>query len=117
MIRSKSSNLGSIPVALLPVSPKDHLKEHRQATVVKAQPVHNQEVLKKVFRLIFRHLDALFHTRQRILCADGQTQECYPVLSASTANYFESIHLHSVNHPNCLGREAPKSLFGEGNTL
>ena len=85
--------------------------------MVKAQPVHNQEVLKKVFRLIFRHLDALFHTRQRILCADGQTQECYPVLSASTAIYFESIHLHSVNHPNCLGREAPKSLFGEGNTL
>jgi len=70
-IRSKPSNLASIFVALLPVPPKYHFKGHGKTTAVKEQQIHNQEVLRKVFELIFRPLDSLFNTGKLMLCADG----------------------------------------------
>jgi len=33
------------------------------------------------------------------------------------ADYFENIHLHSIKQPNRPECEAPKSSFGEGNSL
>ena len=83
---------------------------------MKEQQVHNREVLRKVFELIFRPLDALFNTGKLMLCADGRMRQCYPVICAWTADYFENIHLHSIKQPHCPVCEAPKSSFGEGNS-
>jgi len=69
-----------------------------------------------VFKLIFRPLDVLFNTGKLMLCADGQMRQCYPVICAWTADYFENIHLHSIKQPHCPVCEAPKSSFGEGNS-
>jgi hypothetical protein len=51
-----------------------------------------------------------------MLSADGWMRQCYPVISAWTADYFENIHLHLVKQPHCPVCKAPKSLFGEGNS-
>jgi len=71
-IRSKPSILASILVALLPVPPKYHFTGHGKTTAVKEQQIYNREVLKKVFELIFRPLDALFNTGKLMLCADSR---------------------------------------------
>jgi len=115
-IISKSSNLVSVLVALLPVPPKYHFKGHVKTTTMKKQQIHNRDVLRKVFELIFRPLDALFNTGKLMLCADGRMRQCYPVICAWTADYFANIHLHSIKQPHCPVCEAPKSLFGEGNS-
>jgi hypothetical protein len=52
-----------------------------------------------------------------MLCADGWLWQCYPVICAWTADYFENIHLHSIKQPHCPVCEAPKSSFGERNSL
>jgi hypothetical protein len=83
---------------------------------VKEQRIHNREVVRKVFKLIFRPVDALFNTVKLLLCADGWMRQCYPVICAWTADYFENIHLHSTKQPYCPECEAPKSVFGEGNS-
>ena len=51
-----------------------------------------------------------------MLCADGRMWQCYPVICAWTADYFENIHLHSIKQPHCPVFEAPRSSFGEGNS-
>jgi hypothetical protein len=48
-----------------------------------------------------------------MLCADGKMQQCFPIICAWTANYFENIHLHAITQPGCRMCEAPKSSFGE----
>jgi hypothetical protein len=115
-IRSKSSNLATIVVALLPVPPKYHLHEHRKTTAMKEQQIDNREVLSKVFELILRPLDALCNTGKLMLCVDGRMRQCYPVICAWTADYCENINLHSIKQPHCAVCEAPKSSFGEGNS-
>jgi len=52
-----------------------------------------------------------------MLCADGRMRQCYHVICAWTADYFENIHLHSIKQPYYPACEAPKLLFGEGNSL
>jgi len=52
-----------------------------------------------------------------MLSADGRKRQCYPVICAWMADYFENIHLHSIKQPHCPVCEVPKSLFGEGNSL
>ena len=83
---------------------------------MKEQQIHNREVLRKVFKLIFRPLHALCNSWKLMLCADGWMWHCYPVLCAWTADYFKNIHLHSINQPQCPVCIAPKSSFGEGNS-
>jgi len=51
-----------------------------------------------------------------MLSADGQMWQCYPVICAWTADFFENIHLHSVRQLHCPVCEPPKSSFGEGNS-
>jgi len=51
-----------------------------------------------------------------MLCADGQMQQCYPVICEWTANYFKNIHLQASKQPNCPVCEATKLLFGDGNS-
>jgi len=80
MIRSKPSNLASILVALLPVPPKNYFKERGKTTALEEQQIHNREILRKVFKLIFRPFDALFNTGKLMLCADGWIGQCYPVM-------------------------------------
>jgi len=113
-IRSKPGNLGSILVALLPVPPKYHFEGHGKTPPVKEPHIHNREVPRKVFELIFRPLDAVFNSGKLVLCADGRKRQCYPVICAWTADYFENIHLHSFNQPHCPVCEAPKLSFAEG---
>jgi len=115
-IRSKSSNLASILVALFPIPPKYHFKGHGKTTAVKEQPIHSQEVLRKVFELICCPLDALFNSGMLKLCVDGRMGQCYPVICAWTADYFENIHLHSIKQPHCPEFEGPRSSFGEVNS-
>jgi len=110
-IRSKLSNSASILVALHPVPPKYHFKGHGKGTAMIEQQIHNREVLRKVFELIFCALDKHFNTGKLMLCADGRMQQCYPVICAWMADYFEIIHLHSIKQPHCPGCEAPKSSF------
>ena len=115
-IRSKPSNLASILVALLPVPRKYHFKGHGKTSDVKEQQIHNREVLTTVFDLIFCPLDTHLNTGKHMLCADGRMWQCYPVICAWTADYFENIHLHSITQPHCPVCEAPKSSLGEGNS-
>jgi len=63
---------------------------------MKEQQIHNQEILRKVFELIFRPLDVLFNTGKLLLCVDGRMRQCYPVIRARTADYFKNIYLHSI---------------------
>ena len=115
-IRSKPASFTSILAALLPVPPKYRFKGHGKTTALKEQQIHNREVLTKVFKLIFRPLDALFNSGKLMLCADGRMRQCYPVICAWTADYFENIHLHLNKQHHCPVCEAPKSSFGEANS-
>jgi len=83
---------------------------------VKEQQIHNREVLRKIFELTFCPLDALLTPGKLILCADSRMRQCYPVICAWMADYFENIHLHSIKQPHCPVSEALKSSFGEGNS-
>jgi hypothetical protein len=116
-IRSKPSNLASILVALLSIPPKYHFEGHVQTTAVKEQQIHNREVLRNVFELIFCPLDTLFNTGKLMLCADSRMRQCYPVICAWMADYFENIPLHSIKQSHCPVCEAPKLSFGEWNSL
>jgi hypothetical protein len=116
MIISTPPNLSSILVALLPIPPKCHFRGHGKTTAVKEQQIHNREVVRKVFKLIFRPLDALFNTGKLMLCVDSQMRQWYPIICAWTADYFENIYLHSIKQPHYPVCEAPKSSFGEGNS-
>jgi len=49
---------------------------------MKEQQIHNQEVLRKVFKLIFHPLDVLFDTAEPMLCADIPMRQFYPVICA-----------------------------------
>jgi len=106
--RSKPSNLASIRVALVPDPPKCHFKRHGKITATKEQQINNQEVLRKVFELIFRPWDWLFNTGNHMLWVNSRMQQCYPVISAWMADYFENIHLHSIKQPHCPVSEATK---------
>ena len=83
---------------------------------MKEQHIHNPEVLRKVYEVLFRPLDALFNTGKLMLCVDGRMRQWYPVICAWTADYFENIHLHSIKQPHCPVCEAPKLSFGEWNS-
>jgi len=111
------SNLARIHVALLPVLPKYHFKGHGKTTTMKEQQLHNQEVIRKLFEFIFPTLDAHFNTGKLRRCGDSHMRLSDPVIGAWTADYFENIHFHSNNQPHCALWEAPKSSFGEANTL
>jgi len=115
MIRSKSSNLARILVALLHVPPKYRFEGHGKTTAVKEEQIHNREVLCMIFDLILRPLHAVFNTSNLLHCADGQMRHCYPVICSWRADYFENIQLQSIKQPHCPVREAPKSSFAEGN--
>jgi len=115
-IGSKPSNLASILVALLPVSTKYHFKAQGKTTPMKEQQIQNREVLKKVFELIFRPVDALFNSGKLMLCADGWMWQCYPDICLWMADYFENIHLHSIKQPYCPVSEAPKLSIAEGDS-
>jgi hypothetical protein len=115
-IRSKPSNVASLLVALLSVPLKYDFEGHGNASAVKEQQIHNREVLRNVFEHIFHPLNVLFNTGKLILYADSRMWQCYPVISAWTADYFENIHLHSIKQPHCPVCEAPKSSFREGNS-
>jgi len=115
-IRSNPLNLASFLVALLPIAPKHHFKEHGKPTAVKEHQIHNAQVLRKVFELIFRPLDTLFNTGKLMHCADCRMRQCNPVICPCTADYFENIWLHSINHPHHTLCKAPKLSFGETNS-
>jgi len=99
-IRSKSSNPASIFVALLPVPPKYNSKVHGNTTAMEELQIHNREGIRQGFERIFCPLDAIFNTGELKLCEDGWMWQCYPVICARTANYFENIHLRSINQPH-----------------
>jgi hypothetical protein len=61
---------------------------------VKEQQIQNREVLRQVFELIVPSLDMLCNRGKRMVCADGLMRQCYRVMCAWTADYFENIHLH-----------------------
>ena len=115
MIRSKISNLAFILVALLPIPIKYQFNGHGKTTAVKEQYIHNGEVLRNGFELNFCPVDALFHSANQKLCEDGRMRQCYTVIRAWTADYFENIQLHSITQPHCPVCEEPKSSCGEGN--
>jgi hypothetical protein len=69
MIRSQPSNLARILVALVSVPPKYHFNGPANTTAVKEPQIHIEEILRKVFVLVFRLLDMLFNTTQLMLCA------------------------------------------------
>jgi hypothetical protein len=83
---------------------------------VKEQQIHNWEVLRKVIKIIFGPLDALFNRGKLVRSADSRMRLCYPVICAGTAAYFKNIHVHSIKPPHCPVCEARKSSFGEGNS-
>jgi len=116
MIRSKLWNCAGILVAPLPVLPKYHFQGHRKSSALKEKQIHNWDVLRKVFKLIFRPLNVRFNTGKLMLCVDGRMWPCYPVICARMADYFEHITLYSIKHPHCPVCKAPKLSCGEGNS-
>jgi len=116
MIRSRPVNLANLLVALLYVPPKSHFKGHRKTTAVKEQQIHNQEVLRKVFKLIFSPLDARFNTRTLWVWVDGRMRQCYPFICSWTAEYFEAIRIQSIQQPHSHVCKAPILPFAEGNS-
>jgi len=52
-----------------------------------------------------------------MLCAHSRMWQCYPVICAWPADYFENTHLNSIKQPHYTVCEAPKLSFGEGNSL
>jgi len=116
-IRSKPWNLASILVAHLPVPLKYLFKGQWKITALKERQIHNWEVLRKVFMLMFRPLDTLFNTRMHMHCADSWMPQCYHVIYVWTADYFKNIHLHSEKQPHNFVCKAQQSLFGEGNSM
>jgi len=117
MIGSQPSNLARILVAPFPGPQKYHFKGQWQTSAVKQQQFHNQEISKNVFMLICCPFDAHLNTARFMLRVDVQIQECHPAIYAWTAEYFEKIHFHWIMHPDCPLYKAPKSSFGEGNSL
>jgi len=93
-ITLKPSKLASIRVALLPVPPKYDFQGHGKTIAMKEPQIHPGEVLWKVFELIYRPLNMFFNTGKLMLCADGRMWQCYPVICALMAEYFENIQLH-----------------------
>ena len=73
--------------------------------------------LMESLRAYFCPFDGLAHTGRLMLCAGGRMRQCHQGICAWMADYFENIHLHSINQPHCPVSEAPKSSFGEGNSL
>jgi hypothetical protein len=71
-IRSKHSNPASILVALLLVPSKYHFTEAGNTTAMKEQQIHNREVLRRVFNLIFAPLNVHLNTGKPKHCAAGQ---------------------------------------------
>jgi hypothetical protein len=58
--RSMPSNLPSILLAILSDPPKYHFIGHGKMTAVKEQQIDDREVLRTIFNIMFRPLDALF---------------------------------------------------------
>jgi len=114
--RSTTLNLATILVAHLPVPPKYHFQGDGKITAMQRRKVHNLEVWRKVFERIFCRLKVHLNTGKVMLCANGWMLQCYPVICAWTADYFEIIHLHSIKQPICSVRKALKLSFGDWNS-
>ena len=84
---------------------------------MKEQEIHNRDILRMVFSLISLPLNARFNTVLLMLSADGWMQQCSPVICLSMADHFVNIHLHSIMPPHCPLCNAPKSSFGQWNSL
>jgi len=56
---------------------------------MKEQQIHYQEVLRKVFELIFHPLNLPFNTGKLMIYVDGWIQQCDSVICELTADYFE----------------------------
>jgi len=115
--KSKPSNPASILVSLFAVPPKYHFKGHGKRTAPKERQIHNWEVLRKVFVLIVLPLDALSNTGKLMLSADRRMRQWHPVICAWMAEYFGNIRLQWIKPPHWPMCEAPKSSFGEVNSL
>jgi hypothetical protein len=59
----------------------------------------------------------LFKSGNLMLRADSWMRQCYAVVCAWMADYFEIIHQHSIEQPHWPVRPALKSSFGERNSL
>jgi len=116
-IRSKHLNHARIRVALFSILRKYHFIALGITTAVKEWQIHNGEVSRKVFELIFCPLSVLFNTGKLMVCVDSLIRQCYCVICAWTAQYIWNVQLHSIKHPHCHACEALKSSFGKGNSL
>jgi len=59
----------------------------------------------------------LLNTGMLTLGADCQTRQCYTVISACTADHFETNPLHLILQPHCLECYGTKASCGEENPL
>jgi len=80
------------------------------------QQIHNREVSYKVLKLIFFPLHVIFNIGKVMLWLDNRMRQCYAVICVWTADYFESIHLHSINQPHCPVCKALKMSLAERNS-
>ena len=112
-IRTQSSNLAWIVVALVPVPQKYHFTGYSKLTAAMEQQFHNWDDLIKHLEYMFRPLNTLLNAGRCFLYMVGHILHCYTVICAWSADYFENIHLHLMKR---LGRflcEALKSSCGE----
>jgi len=120
MIRSKTSNLACILVALHLVPPKYHLKGHPKTTAMKEQQIHSREVLRNVFELIFLHLDALSTLYslcfvRMVGCGNvilSSVHEWLTTLKTFTCTQSSSPIALSTKHRNC---HLEKGIHRHGN--
>jgi len=115
MIRSNPSNLASILVALLPVTPKFNYKGHGKNNGLDGTTNSQARGCKECLRVYYSSSCPAFRHGKAFACADGRMRQCYPVICPWMPEYFESIHLLSIEQPHCLAWEAAKSSFWDGN--
>src|SRR5207237_5559519 len=46
-------------------------------------------------------------------CADGKTQQCFPILSAWIAGHVEQTILHGITNKSCPRCEVPATKLGQ----
>jgi hypothetical protein len=98
-----------ILLALLPVPPKFASKKSLARETLQQK---NADVLKSVFELIFKPLQAVADLGIDIQCADGKVRRCFPVLAAWVADHLENITLHGIGSQRCPKCEVTADHLG-----
>jgi len=110
-IRQMPSTHSIVMVALLPIPIKNRIIPQKR---LDEQQHTNQEVLNEVLRrvlhpLTFKHNPSAESGHYNVLCADGNSRRCKPVLAAWLADCPEYSNLHDLERHVCFWCKCSKN--------